>query len=178
MYHTRRGGILDGEFWVRALVCKGQRVSKGTILRTERTMRTEPLVSVFLLFEEVLSKDFEEGCKVARINFFAVYLLSVRTRQEVGKKMTKTNLRPRDKLSAVEAAFYDIDVSLYHRNLHISHGLAMAFVVFEGAGRDDGISRESWNRKMKGMPCAKLVQGVIREVWGNMDVEDLYWKTV
>lgn len=149
-------------------------MSKGAILQIERLMRTEPLAKVFSHLDKALSRDFEEGFKVARINYFKVYELAVRTLQSIGKRAMELQLELSEMPSSVEAALHGIDEEVHRRNTYISYGMVAAFLLFE---KMDKTSNRG-ERKLQELPLLPLTQEAIGEVWGDVALESLYWKSI
>lgn len=165
--------VLDGKFWAcLAGIDKKKRLSSGVILQVERVMRTEPLAKVFSHLEEALSKEFDEGSKVARINFFKVYELAVRTLQTVGQKSMELFSEPINMPSSVEVALFDLDEKTYVKDEQIEFGDVTAFLLFKMIDENKNQARCKL-RELQG-----LVRESIGEVWGDVNMESLHWKYI
>ncbi|KUI55224.1 hypothetical protein VP1G_02721 [Cytospora mali] len=171
-------GLLNPGFWAH-LERTGKRtsMSKGAILRTEHLVCTEPLAKLFSYIESALVKDFEEGYKVPRINFFEIYLLAVRTLENFGKRYLESHSAVSDSVTSVEAAMQDIDEEAHGRNIKISLAVETAFSVFKliDLRMKDRIPGQD---TFEGLPLLQQLQGAIRDSWEGVSLEGLHWKTL
>lgn len=102
--------------------------------------------------ESSLLKEFTEGEQVVRINFFHVYLLTVRAMEEIGKRyMELMDSEELAELTPVNAAIHGLDEQTFYRNHRITISFWMTISLLAGLDKllGDSAGLSSGLRKLQ-----------------------------
>lgn len=187
-YLRKRDHHSDGSFWARQEAFKPDKktgaASKVNERRIGRIMATEPLPNISAKMEQSLLGEFNQGHQVLRVNFFHVYVLAVRTLEEFGQRIIdQYGAEYLPQMTPVNAAFHNTDEKTFYRNKRLVQGLMFPVIGFPALDKlwDGGPAVSS---NMKRFKVSKyhgpfgLLDEVLKDIWGDLKMEDLHWKNI
>lgn len=154
-------------FWAQVFTNKEKKTaSKQEMSRWDAKLHQKPFGHALGMMSSVVASEFNGSFPIARVNFFAVYMICVDTLTEVAKRAVEN---PPEELEwAREAGLDDTNV-----DAAAGFGFLAVLLMNVDALADKGLKASLLNHS-----GLRIVQEAIDHIWGEKKLEDFLWKNV
>ncbi|EOD43893.1 putative amidohydrolase 3 protein [Neofusicoccum parvum UCRNP2] len=154
-------------FWAQVFTDRKKKTaSKQEMLEMDMKLHKKPFGHALEMMSGVVVSEFNSSFPIAKVNFFAVYMICVDILVEIAKRASENP--PKELVWARDAGIHDT-------NVDAAAGFGfMALVLMDidmrvGKGLQSKVSEHSGLR---------IVQDSINHVWAEKKLEDFFWKNL